>query len=352
MQKSKPRILILSVQVPFTSGGAELLVDRLKQQIGNSGVLVDVVQIPFSAIPKESLIQQMAYWRALDLTSFNGQLVDAVICTKFPSYLVCHPNKVLWLIHQYRQAYDLYGTRFGDLTTSDEDEALRQMIYQADIVGLKECKAIYSISDNVRERLQRSLGVDSETLIPPLPLAGSYYHGVAQPYILSVGRICSIKRVDLIIKAMATIDEALKLKIVGLPDESEIESYINSEIKKHNLWHRVEFLGRVSENQLLELYANAFFVYYAPFDEDLGFVTLESLSSGVPVITATDSGGSLAFIDDHKNGLVVEPNEFAVAKALNEVFHNHTLYAQLREGAQTLEFCSRWDDVLKKLILL
>ena len=48
-------------------------------------------------------------WRSLDLTETAGRPVDAVIATRFPTYAIRHPRKVVWLIHQYRQAYDQYG---------------------------------------------------------------------------------------------------------------------------------------------------------------------------------------------------------------------------------------------------
>ena len=52
-------------------------------------------------------------WRLLDLSEANGKPVDLVIGMKFPAYLVAHSRKVLWIMHQYRAAYNLWGTPFG-----------------------------------------------------------------------------------------------------------------------------------------------------------------------------------------------------------------------------------------------
>ena len=345
----RPNILIAAVQVPFTRGGAEVLVDTLLKQLREREFNADVVQLPFNAQPKERIIDQIAMWRALDLRSFHGKRVDMVICTKFPSYMVNHPYKVTWLVHQHRQVYDLYGTRFGDFAASVNDEALRQMIVDADLKALSECRALYTISDNVGDRLRKYLGLESTTLLPPLPLGSRYYHAAPQPYVLSVGRLCSIKRVDLMIKSLPHIDGALKLKIVGVPDEPAIDVYLRSEIDKHHLWNRVEFLGRVSDEELLQLYAEAFAVYYAPFDEDYGFVTLEALASGKPVVTAHDSGGVLEFIQDEINGLVVEPTEQAMGNAVNRLFHDPALYARLSSAAaESLPHLS-WDQLIATL---
>ncbi|MCB0322934.1 MAG: glycosyltransferase family 4 protein [Bdellovibrionales bacterium] len=354
VQGSLPNILILSAQVPFTRGGAEVLIERLRAELSDRGYGVDVVSLPFNAQPKRAILKQMALWRALDLTSFAGRSVDLVIATKFPTYMVKHPNKVTWLVHQHRQVYELYGTRFGDFDTGPVDESLRRMVVEADSVALKECRARYTISENVSRRLERYLGLESQSVLPPLPLGNAYRSSTVGDYILSVGRICSIKRVDLIVKSMPRIDERLKLKVVGLPDEPAIEAYLKSEIEKHHLWHRVEFLGRVSDDELIELYAGAFAVYYAPYDEDYGFVTLEALASGRPVITATDSGTVLEFIRHEENGLVLEPNEQAIAEGVNRLLHDQPLQDRVRNTLRNQPTIASpsamtWDHVVARL---
>ncbi len=349
MKSSYPNILILGVQVPFTKGGAEMLIEGLYREMSARGFGVDVVSLPFSALPKTEIIRHIAMWRALELKAFAGRNVDLVVATKFPSYCVQHPAKAAWLIHQHRQVYELYGSRFGDFDTGPADESLRQMIMQADRKALAECRRIYTISGNVSARLKRYLALDSEVLMPPLPLGDNYYNAEPGQYILSVGRLCSIKRVDLIIKALPLIHECLKLKIAGGADEPAIEQYLKSEIDKHHLWHRVEFLGRVSDADLLQLYAHAFAVYYAPFDEDYGFVTLEALASGRPVITALDSGTVLEFITDELNGLVVEPNEQAIAGAINRLVDDEELYGRLRQNCSSAVQGSAWARIIDEL---
>ena len=342
-------ILIASVQVPFTEGGAEILVRTLKQQLEARNYRVDVVQLPFNAEPKTDIVKQMALWRALDLKRFSGYKIDLVIATKFPSYFVSHPCKVTWLVHQHRQVYDLYGSRFGDFQGDDESEALRQTIVSGDKNAFEECQRCYTISDNVSQRVSRYLGIKAAALPPPLPLGDRYRKGEPGNYILSVGRICSIKRVDMIIKAMSQIDESLTLKIVGLPDEPKHEEYLKNEIEKHHLWHRIEFLGRVDEEELIDLFAEAFVVYYAPFDEDYGFVTLEALASGVPVLTCEDSGGVLSYIESEVNGLVCEPREGELAKAVNRLVSEDGLRASLAANASSDSLTSTWDEVVESL---
>jgi glycosyltransferase involved in cell wall biosynthesis len=193
-------------------------------------------------------------------------------------------------------------------------------------------------------------------LYPPLPLGDRYRSsgGNTQPYILSVGRICRIKRLDLIINALPLI-EGLSLKIVGVSDEPGAMEYFKNEISKHNLESRVEFLGRVGDDQLLSLYADATGVFYAPFDEDYGYVTLEGMASGRPIVTASDSGGTLEFVQDGKTGFVVSPTPEAIANAFNILVKDRVRAEEIGRNARSFiessGMLSRgWDDVIDGLL--
>jgi glycosyltransferase involved in cell wall biosynthesis len=322
-------ILVLGVKIPFNRGGADALTNTLVRELKNRGHDVDTVELPLAYIKSANFLSQAAIWRNLELEHLGGKKVDLVIGTKFPTYYAKHPKKSLWLIHQHRAAYELHGTRYSDFSDDARDEALRQMIIEGDTKTITECKFISGISRNVMDRLERFNGIRGAVLYPPLPLGDKYRNTAQDNYILSVGRLCNIKRIDLMIKAMPMIHQSLKLKIVGTPDEAGVLEYFKSEISKHHLEPRVEFLGKVSDEDLLNLYARALAVYYAPFDEDYGYVTLEAMASSKPVITAVDSGGTLEFVKDMENGLVVAPNSEAVAAAVNKLVEDPSLAAKL-----------------------
>jgi glycosyltransferase involved in cell wall biosynthesis len=100
---------------------------------------------------------------------------------------------------------------------------------------------------------------------------------------------------------------------------------------------------------LLELYARCFAVYYAPYDEDYGFVTLEALKSGKPVVTAQDSGGTLQFIQNEINGLVCAPTEAAIAAAFNRLWTDRQLYLRIAHAARSSADSKTWDEVIAAL---
>ena len=341
-------ILVAGVQVPFTRGGAEFLIEGLLGALRSEGHLAELVQMPFSADPKERIIDSMVQWRGMVLDRFAGKSVDLVIGTKFPAYLLPHAHKAIWLIHQHRQAYELYGTRFGDFDPSEKDEALRQMIYLADKQSFQEAKAVFTISQTVSERLKEFCGVESTPLLPPPPLAGRFRNGKRGDYILSVGRLCSIKRPDLLIRALPFIDSSLHVKIVGTPDQAGFEEHLQEEIRKHRVTERVHFLGKVGDEELLSLYSDCFGVYYAPHDEDYGFVTLEGLCSGKAVVTASDSGGVLSFVKDGVNGFVAPPTPEGIAAAFGRLLDEETYSRIAATAAQSIAFAS-WKEIVQAL---
>lgn len=348
-------ILVLGVKIPFTKGGAETLVSTLIKELKERGHEADTVELPLSLANKEHLPTQAALWRSIDLTSFGGRPVDLVIATKFPSYYAKFPLKSVWLVHQHRSAYELYGTRFSDLSDDPKDEALRRMIVDGDTKVLSESSFLSGISKNVVDRIAKFNSLNGEVLYPPLPLGQRYQCGAQEDYILSVGRLCSIKRVDLAIKALPIVHNFVKLKVVGTPDESGVMEYFKNEIDKHHLWDRVEFLGRVSDEELISLYSNALGVYYAPFDEDYGYVTLESFASGKPVITAKDSGGVLEFVKHEENGLVLEPTSDAIGHGINKLVSDKNGAKEM--GQRGREFIEQsgllthgWDQVISRLL--
>lgn len=348
------RILVLGVKVPFSHGGQDVLVATLVKELERRGHEADVIALPYNPLPKQNLVNQAAMWRALDLENFCGKAIDLVIATKFPSYYARHPRKSVWLVHQQRSIYELYGTQYSDIGDDPRDEALRRMLTDGDTKVLGECAFRSSISKNVADRLQAFNGLSSEVLYPPLPLGNAYRSEKSEPYILSVGRICRIKRLDLMINALAHTP-GLRLKVVGVSDEPDAMQFFANEVRKHDLGSRVEFLGRVSNDDLLNLYARALAVFYAPFNEDYGYVTLEAMASGKPLITACDSGGTLEFVQDGHNGFVIQPTPEAVAEVCNRLQSSPELADRI--GRQARNFIeqagimeSGWDRVIERLL--
>ena len=328
------------------TGGAESLVRGLVDRLRAAGYETDLVSIPFKWYPKEEILAHAAAWRLLDLSESDHKPVDVVICTKFPTYFVRHPNKVVWLTHQHRAAYDLCGTEYSDFTHVDLDVGLRERLHALDREMLGECRRRYSISVNTAERLQRFNGLQAEPLYHPPSLADRLRHERYGSYVLSVGRLNRMKRVDLAIEAMPYVDESLRLIIAG---EGPDEEALRGKAADAGVSHRVEFRGRVSEEELLDLYANARAVVYPPYDEDYGYVTLEAFLACKPVVTTTDSGGPLEFVEHEVSGIVCDPEAHALAAALNTLVDEARARA-LGEAGHERASSVTWDGVIESLV--
>lgn len=339
-------VLVCEAQVPLVTGGAELHVRALVEHLRAAGYETDLVSVPFKSYPKEEILGHAAAWRLLDLSESNGKPIDLVIGTKFPSYFVRHPNKVVWLIHQHRAAYELCGTEYSDFDHTERDVGLREQLVALDTKMLGECQRRYTNSANTTRRLQQFNGLDAEPLYHPPKLADRLRHDSYGSYILSVGRLESLKRVELAIDAMCHADPRTRLIIVG---EGTQEGALRKRAADTNVGDRIDFRTRVSDDALLALYANARAVVYPPYDEDYGYVTLEAFLARKPVITASDSGGTLAFVEDGITGIVCEPQAEAFAAAFN-VFVDEAHARTLGEAGYDRARRITWNGVVEKLV--
>jgi glycosyltransferase involved in cell wall biosynthesis len=304
------RIAVCAPQVPFVRGGAEIVSERLVEELRRRGHEAELVMVPFKWYPGERVLTQAFLWRLLDLEEANGAPIDLVIATKFPSYAVRHANKVVWLLHQFRQAHELDRTELGQFDESPQGRALRRAVHRLDRLALGEARRLFATSQNVAERLERSTGLAAEVLPHP-PQELPYRCEEYGDFVLSVGRIDRAKRVELLLDAL-TADASLRCVIAGDgPDRERLERLA----RDRGLDGRASFAGRVSDDELADLYARCLAVYYAPVDEDFGMVPYEAFLAGKPVVTTTDAGGPLEVVRDRTTGLVCEPTPAAIAEA-------------------------------------
>jgi glycosyltransferase involved in cell wall biosynthesis len=344
---SVKRVAVCEVQVPFVRGGAEALVRELVRQLRARDYLVERISVPFKWYPKEEILAHAAAWRLLDLSASNGQPIDAVIGTKFPSYFVRHPVKVTWLIHQYRAAYELCGTEYSDFHHTELDVGLRDQLISLDREMLTESRRLFTISRRTASRLENFNGVAAEPLYHPSRLATRLHSGASGDYVLSVGRIESIKRVDLAIRAMKSVDRRIRLLVAG--EGTQLES-VRRVAEESGLDDRVSFLGAVGDEELVQLYAGALGVVYVPYEEDYGYVTLESFLARKPVVTTSDSGGPLEFVEHEVNGLICDPEPAALGQAVDRLAANRTLAASLGDAGHDRAKTVTWDGVIEKLL--
>jgi len=341
-------VLVCEAQVPFVHGGAELLVRGLVDELTRRGYRAERVSVPFKWYPKDELLAQAAAWRMLDLSESNGTRIDAVIATKFPTYFVRHPNKITWLLHQYRAIYDLCGTPYSEFDHTERDVRLRDHLIALDQDVLAESKRLFTIARNTSARLARYNGIAADALYHPPPLAGRLEPGPFGDYVLSVGRLEANKRVDLIIRALAHTGSRVRLVIVG---EGPLRSSLEELAVRTGVADRVTWCGGIDDRQLIALYAGALGIVFPPFDEDYGYVTLEAFLACKPVITTTDAGGPLEFVEDAITGMVVDPDPEALGDAIARLAADHSMARALGDAGYDRVRPITWDAVVDRLLL-
>lgn len=344
------RIAIATVQVPFCRGGAELHAERLQVALQNNGHQADIITLPFAFSPPQAVEQAIELWKSEATQQLINTCSDGLIALRFPAYLALHPNRVLWLLHQHRAVYDLWNTQYTkELTHSSEGQALRTKIQTIDTITLEKYKYRFSNSLTVTDRLQKFNGLTSEPLYHPPPLVGRYYCQTAQPFIFCPSRLEDLKRQDLLIEAIAHLPRSVSVVFAG---EGGNRPRLERQIADLGLQDRVRLLGQVSQAELLAFYANCRAVFYAPYDEDFGYVTLESMLSHKPVITCIDSGEPARIVLDQETGFICEPTATAIAAAIDAFWQSPDRAQTMGEAGwehyQALKIS--WENVVKKLV--
>jgi glycosyltransferase involved in cell wall biosynthesis len=348
---STVRVGILTVQVPFIQGGAELHAHSLRAALRTAGHDADIISIPFKWFPPNHIAPQILAARLLDVTESSGMSIDRVIGLKFPAYLIEHPNKVLWILHQHRSAYDLWGHGLGDLHGQPGGTAAMQAIRESDKRIIPCARRIFTNSRRVSERLLRYNGIDSEPLYHPPPLAERYICAEPEDFLLMPSRINDTKRQTLVVQALFHVRTDVRVRIVGRSEGGDkLEQLLALAAKLPS--GRVRFEGAVDDKEKIALYARCLAVLFVPFDEDYGYVTLEAMLAGKPVLTCTDSGGVLEFAVDGETALVSEPDPIAVAEAMDRIWADRPLARRLGEHGRARydRLGISWSSVVETLL--
>ncbi len=338
-------VLIATVQVPFVRGGGELLAEGLKAAIARHGHRVDILTAPFRFSPAADIHNTMEWWASQDLSAYCAGKVDRVIYLKFPCYLATNANAVLWLLHQHRAYYELWNEK----EQASSDGVVRCEVIQRDTESLSRIERRFTIARRVSERLRTFNGLDSIPLYHPPFGQRLFFSGESLPYVFSPSRLEPLKRQMLLVEAMAMVKGTIGAVIAG---EGGARVALERRISELSLESRVKLVGRISDQDLRGYYARSRCVFFGPFDEDYGYVSLEAMLSSRPVITCNDSGGTLEFIVDGVNGRVVEPDPTAIAKAIDGYAMSPAL--SIRHGAEGRRIYEDlgigWDKVVEELL--
>jgi glycosyltransferase involved in cell wall biosynthesis len=311
------RVLVVNNAAPFIRGGAEELADHLVTRLNAIvGVEAELLRIPFRSEPADGIIEQILINKNLRLYQ-----VDRVIALKFPAYLLPHPVKVLWLLHQFRQAYDLYESGASYLCHCASGAGTIQVVRNADRQCFLECRTIYTNSPVTQGRLKKFNGFSSTVLYPPLLDAERFRGAEYGNYVFAGGRVGPGKRQHLLVEAMRHVRSTVRLVVAGPLDDQAYGSYLLRLVDQNEMSSRVDLVfGFHSRDQIAKLVNGALACAYVPIDEDsMGYVTMEAFAAAKAVVTTRDSGGVLELVRDGETGLIAEPDSQSLATRLDQL---------------------------------
>ncbi len=349
--KTEPvRVAVLTSDVPFVEGGHRVIARSLAAALQRHGFQVEIIRTAQNRFGRQ-FAAYLANWLTDVSESGDGVPVDQVISLRYPSYAVRHPRHVCWLTHRMREYYDLWPRFKEQLSWKGKvkEGARRFMVHRADGYLLRRnVTRLFALSKTVQERLMKWGRISSEVLYPPPP-ERAYRTEAYDNYIFAVSRLHPLKRVSLLLKAMQHVkSDDIRAVIAGSGEEEEELRRLAVELE---ITKRVEFLGRVDEETLLHHYARCRTVFFAPFMEDFGFVTLEAARSKKPVITCVDSGGPAELVNNGRSGYVLLPDPHFIARQIDALAENQELAIRMGNIAEQSVRSITWESTLSRLLL-
>ncbi len=376
--------------IPFVMGGAERLWLGLQQHLNAvAGHDCELIKVPVREGNLLELVRAYRSFAELDLSHY-----DRVISTKYPAWAVSHPRHTVYMQHTLRGLYDTYHfsgqpenmpaalSAYGPIRTDlltlvDEaptaNDGLIDVLNQLevalvngtldaelarfpgpvsrDVVHLLDRVAMHPArieryaaqSHTVARRADYfPAGVSVEVAYPP-PLGGGF-SSASDDFLFTASRLEHPKRIDMIIAAMQEVSSDIPLFIAGEGDDlARLKALAEPD-------PRIVFLGQISEDALRQHYASALAVPFVPYDEDYGYITIEAMLSGKPVVTTQDAGGPTEFVIDGETGRVVPPEASVLGQALDALVRDPAAARRMGQKAAAQVSAISWVAVERALL--
>ncbi|KKQ17935.1 MAG: Glycosyl transferase group 1 [Berkelbacteria bacterium GW2011_GWA1_36_9] len=276
---------------------------------------------------------------------------------------VQHASMLLWMANYIKA---IYGIPY--LVTSHGTDLLNVSLDKRYFALTKDalCRAhvIVCVSGDTRKWLLKIFskkylkktrvitgGVDLQGWLRPekIKIIDKKYNLTDKKVVIFSGKLTKPKGVKYLIKAAPKIKA--EIFILGGGDEKKQLMELTKGLKLKNV-HFLGYFGKEYVNELKEFYARADVVVVPSiWDEPLGLVVLEAMSSSTPVV-ASNKGGIPLAVKDNVNGFLVRARSAkAIAKAVNLILKNEKLQEKMGlEARRTVEEKFDWEIIAKRFI--
>ena len=344
-------LAVITSSPPLVDGGHLTIARALVTALRAEGHQADLV-----VTPQNRFGRQAAAYLATRLTdvgrTHDDRPIDQVISLRYPSYAVRHQRHVCWLNHTMREYYDLWDQFSASLTPLRQvkERVRRRAIHTADRYLLtKNVTRLFVQSETIGRRYAAWPELRAEVLYPPAP-PRPYRVDEYEPYLFAISRFTPLKRMALVVEALAQ-PAAAGIRAV-LAGEGESLAEVRRLVAERGLGDRVSLPGRLDEAQLVDHLARCRAVVFPPLDEDYGFVTVEAFSAARPVVTCIDSGGPAELVADGASGYVVEATPAALAESFRRLIEDRDLAARLGQAGLAVASRLTWAETVGKLVIV
>lgn len=333
-------VVVCGAQKPFMRGGAEMHMANLVSALRVDGHDAELVRLPV-AWDKRRMFEAALAWRLVPLDT------DVVIATNFPSYFARHPRKVVWLFHQNRSVYESAGSKWSDIGSDDESLEAQRLMADWDSHALEEARRIFTTSQTVADRLLRYNGLRATPLYHPPPLHEQLHSGPFGDYVFAPMRLELNKRPEPLVEALPHCSQRVRLVLTG---PGSLTESLHRTADRLGVAKRLDITGFLDDAALIDRFAGALAVAYAPYDEDYGYVTLQAFLAGKPVITAGDSGGVLEWVEHGVTGLVTDGSPEGIGDAIDRLDRDRDLARALGEEGRRRVADLNWSGAVDALL--
>ena len=345
------RIAVVTSAPPFVEGGHLLIAEGLVDALRASGHEAAVVLTASNRFGRQASAY-LANWLTDVGVTGDGRRIDQIVSLRYPSHAVRHERHTCWLNHTMREYYDLWDDFSARLSPQGrlKERVRRAAIHATDTYLFKHnVTKLCALSKTVQARLARWNGVSSEAVYPPPP-PRPYRCEQYGDYLFVVSRLSPLKRIDLVLDALATPACRGVRCIIG--GDGEARPQLQQRIEALGLGSRVTLAGRLTDDELVAHYAQCRAVCFVPRDEDFGFVTVEAFASSKAVITCTDSGAPAELVVSEQNGLIAAPDAQSVGAAIARLMEDRGLAERLGQQALTDGRQWTWPATVARLLLV
>ena len=345
------RITVATSHPLFAKGGHLVIANALVTALNEAGHEAALLLTPQNRFGRQASAYAATWLTDIGL-AHDGRPVDQVISLRFPSYAVRHAVHACWLNHRMREYYDQWPRFSGALSRRArvKERVRRRLIHAADRYLLtRNVTRLFAQSQTIQARLERWGRIGSTVVYPPPP-PRPYRCEAYGDFLLVISRLTLLKRVGLVVDALAHPDaEGVKCVVVGDGEEAGV---LRRTVRDRGLEDRVRFLGAVDDDVLLTHLARCRAVCFPAAQEDYGLVTVEAFASGKPVITCADSGGPAELVEDGQSGRVVAPDAASLATAIASVCQDQAVAERLGAGALERVATLTWERTFERLLLV